>query len=378
MLKDNANKRMAVYLRRSEGESGSTEAQLKRIIEKIEKFERSGAIQKIDRNIVGRDITKKERFNAERDLAKVGDIYNEGEGASGFKFKDRPVLAELIKRLENNEYDGIIVESMNRVARDFSGLARFLLPLWREQGKVIYSLIDGQQLDGNRTNEAIINSQMTWGGIGKLEEIAKAEEVRTGSAVDKGYFKGSQPEWLGKTYRGVTYGFLDYRKAYELMKAAGLNPKGNLANAAEIAKIMGKTYRDRGSIKGDNKWANIWWNKMRGYDDAGVLEQWLDNYEAITQFIRNQGAYPKSSYKQPPVVNIIKSTTGYMAYPAGVNPAGSSEFVIFPNPLDVGLQELADNPDPLMIEGWQVIREPLSERVLLPTQTQPASRKKTK
>jgi len=378
MLKDNANKRMAVYLRRSEGESGSTEAQLNRIIEKIEKFERSGAIQKIDRNIVGRDITKKERFNAERDLAKVGDIYNEGEGASGFKFKDRPVLAELIKRLENNEYDGIIVESMNRVARDFSGLARFLLPLWREQGKVIYSLIDGQQLDGNRTNEAIINSQMTWGGIGKLEEIAKAEEVRTGSAVDKGYFKGSQPEWLGKTYRGVTYGFLDYRKAYELMKAAGLNPKGNLANAAEIAKIMGKTYRDRGSIKGDNKWANIWWNKMRGYDDAGVLEQWLDNYEAITQFIRNQGAYPKSSYKQQPVVNIIKSTTGYMAYPAGVNPAGSSEFVIFPNPLDVGLQELADNPDPLMIEGWQVIREPLSERVLLPTQTQPASRKKTK
>jgi len=378
MLKDNANKRMAVYLRRSEGESGSTEAQLNRIIEKIEKFERSGAIQKIDRNIVGRDITKKERFNAERDLAKVGDIYNEGEGASGFKFKDRPVLAELIKRLENNEYDGIIVESMNRVARDFSGLARFLLPLWREQGKVIYSLIDGQQLDGNRTNEAIINSQMTWGGIGKLEEIAKAEEVRTGSAVDKGYFKGSQPEWLGKTYRGVTYGFLDYRKAYELMKAAGLNPKGNLANAAEIAKIMGKTYRDRGSIKGDNKWANIWWNKMRGYDDAGVLEQWLDNYEAITQFIRNQGAYPKSSYKQQPVVNIIKSTTGYMAYPAGVNPAGSSEFVMFPNPLDVGLQELADNPDPLMIEGWQVIREPLSERVLLPTQTQPASRKKTK
>lgn len=378
MLKDNANKRMAVYLRRSEGESGSTEAQLNRIIEKIEKFERSGAIQKIDRNIVGRDITKKERFNAERDLAKVGDIYNEGEGASGFKFKDRPVLAELIKRLENNEYDGIIVESMNRVARDFSGLARFLLPLWREQGKVIYSLIDGQQLDGNRTNEAIINSQMTWGGIGKLEEIAKAEEVRTGSAVDKGYFKGSQPEWLGKTYRGVTYGFLDYRKAYELMKAAGLNPKGNLANAAEIAKIMGKTYRDRGSIKGDNKWANIWWNKMRGYDDAGVLEQWLDNYEAITQFIRNQGAYPKSSYKQQPVVNIIKSTTGYMAYPAGVNPAGSNEFVIFPNPLDVGLQELADNPDPLMIEGWQVIREPLSERVLLPTQTQPASRKKTK
>ena len=138
MLEKGAKKRMAVYLRRSEGESWSTEEQLTRILEKLKKLEKDKAILPIDRNIVGRDITKKERFNKERDLAKIGDIYNEGEGASGFKFKDRPVLAELIKRLENNEYDGIIVESMNRVARDFSGLARFLLPLWREQGKVIY------------------------------------------------------------------------------------------------------------------------------------------------------------------------------------------------------------------------------------------------
>ena len=378
MIEKGAKKRMAVYLRRSEGESGSTEEQLTRILDKLKKMEKDKAIMPIDLNIVGRDITKKERFNKERDLAKIGDIYNEGEGASGFKFKDRPVLAELIKRQKNNEYDGIIVESMNRVARDFSGLARFLLPLWREQGKVIYSLIDGQQLDSNRVNEAIINSQMTWGGIGKLEEIAKAEEVLTGSVVDKGYFKGSQPEWLGKTYRGVTYGFLDYRKAYDLMKAAGLNPKGNLANAAEIAKIMGKTYRDRGSIKGDNKWANTWFNKMRAYEDAGVLEDWLAAYEAITQFIRNQGAYPKASYKQEPIVNIIKSTTGYMAYPAGVNPAGSNEFVVFPNPLDVGLQNLADNADPMIIKGWNVIREPLADRVLLETQTQPKSRKTTK
>ena len=371
-------KKVAVYLRRSEGETGTTQDQLDRILPKLKDLVKDGTIKELNPSIVGRDINKKQRFNKVRDLALKGDIFNEGEGASGFKFADRPVLAELIKRTEAGEYDGIVVESMNRVARDFAGLSRFLLPLWREQGKEILSLIDGQILNANRLNEAIINSQMTWGGVSKLEEIAKAEETRTGTVVDAGYFKGSQPEWIGKTYRGVTYGFLDYRKAYALMKAAGLNDAGNLANAAAIARIMNKTYKDRGSTKGDNKWANLWFNKMRAYEEAGVLEEWLSNYEAITQFIRNQGKYPKASYKQDAVLNIIRATTGFMAYPAGVNPAGSQEFVVFPNPLEVGLQAIADNKNPLEIESWEVLREPLANRALVPIQTQPKSRKNTK
>jgi hypothetical protein len=219
---------------------------------------------------------------------------------------------------------------------------------------------------------------MTWGGISKLEEIQKAEEARTGDLLDKGYFKGSQPEWLGKTYRGVTYDFLDYRKAYELMKAAGLNSKGNLANAGEIAKIMGKIYNDRGTRKGDNKWANTWFNKMRAYEEAGVLESWLTAFESITQFIRNQGAYPKASYKQEPVMNIIRSTTGFMAYPAGVNPAGSSEFVLFPDPVEFGLQRLSAVKNPMEYEDWLVLREPIGDRAIQPIQTQPRSRKTTK
>jgi hypothetical protein len=374
-MKDWKKKKVAVYLRRSEGESGSTQDQLDRILPKLKELEKEGKIAKLNRNIVGRDITKKQRFDRQRDLNLKGDIFNEGEGASGFKFADRPVLAELIKRTEAGEYDGILVESMNRVARDFAGLSRFLLPLWRDQGKEILSLIDGQVLDKNRLNEAIINSQMTWGGISKLEEIAKAEEARTGTVIDTGYFKGSQPEWIGKTYRGVTYKFLDYRKAYELMKAAGLNKAGNLANAADIAKIMGKTYKDRGSIKGDNKWANIWFKKMRAYEEAGVLENWLNAYEGISRYIQNAGAYPKATYKTQPVVNIIRATTGFMAYPAGVNPAGSNEFVIFPDPMAVGLERIASTKNVLDLEDWMVIREPVADRALLPIQTQPRSRK---
>jgi len=377
-MKDWDKKKVAVYLRRSEGETGSTQDQLDRILPKLKELEKEGKIAKLNKGIVGRDITKKQRFDRQRDLNLKGDIFNEGEGASGFKFADRPVLAELIKRTEAGEYDGILVESMNRVARDFAGLSRFLLPLWRDQGKEILSLIDGQVLDKNRLNEAIINSQMTWGGISKLEEIAKAEEARTGTVIDTGYFKGSQPEWIGKTYRGVTYKFLDYRKAYELMKAAGLNPKGNLANAADIAKIMGKTYKDRGSIKGDNKWANIWFKKMRAYEEAGVLENWLNAYEGISRYIQNAGAYPKATYKTQPVVNIIRATTGFMAYPAGVNPAGSNEFIIFPDPMAVGLERIASTKNVLDLEDWMVMREPLADRALLPIQTQPRSRKTQK
>ena len=376
-MKDWDNKKVAVYLRRSEGESGSTQDQLNRVLPKLKELEKEGKIKTLNRTIVGRDIEKKRRFNKEKDLELQGDIYNEGEGASGFKFADRPVLAELIKRVEAGEYDAIMVESMNRVARDFAGLSRFLLPLWRDQGKEIYSLIDGQMLDKNRINEAIINSQMTWGGISKLEEIAKGEEERTGSLVDKGYFKGSQPEWLGKTYRGVTYEFLDYRKAYNLMKASGLNKAGNLASAGDIAKIMGKVYNDRGTRKGDNKWANLWWNKMRDYEEAGALESWLTAYETITQFIRNQGTYPKASYKQEPVMNLIRNTTGFMAYPAGVNPAGSREFVVFPDPVEFGLQRLSETKNPLEYEDWMVMREPVGERALMTIQTQPRSRKST-
>ena len=377
-MKDWKKKKVAVYLRRSEGESGSTQDQLDRILPKLKELEKEGKIAKLNTGIVGRDITKQQRFDRQRDLNLKGDIFNEGEGASGFKFADRPVLAELIKRTEAGEYDGILVESMNRVARDFAGLSRFLLPLWRDQGKEILSLIDGQVLDKNRLNEAIINSQMTWGGISKLEEIAKAEEARTGTVIDTGYFKGSQPEWIGKTYRGVTYKFLDYRKAYELMKAAGLNPKGNLANAADIAKIMGKTYNDRGSIKGDNKWANIWFKKMRAYEEAGVLENWLNAYEGISRYIQNAGAYAKATYKTQPVKNIIRATTGFMAYPAGVNPAGSNEFVIFPDPMEFGLERIASTKNVLDLEDWMVIREPVADRALLPIQTQPRSRKTQK
>ena len=61
---DYQGKKFAVYLRRSQGETGDTKSQFDRIISKIEKLEKSKKIKKINRSIVGRDIDGKTKFKA--------------------------------------------------------------------------------------------------------------------------------------------------------------------------------------------------------------------------------------------------------------------------------------------------------------------------
>ena len=159
---DLKGKKFAVYLRRSEGESGSTKKQLERIKNDIKELEEKTGL-KINKDIVGKDINKKVRFKATRDLVNIGsdgeiisrvegDIFNEGEGASGFKIKNRPVFKELVRRVEAGEYDGIFLESFDRISRDIHGLSHFALPLWREDGILILGA-DGKYLDDDLENE---------------------------------------------------------------------------------------------------------------------------------------------------------------------------------------------------------------------------------
>jgi len=360
-MKDWKKKKMAVYLRRSEGETGSTQSQYDRIKKRLAELERKGIIAKLDRGVVGRDITGKRRFKAERDLALSGSIFNEGEGASGFKFEQRPVFVELLSRMKEGQYDGIIVESMNRIARDFAGLSHLALPAWREDGKVILSLTDNQILSDNRTNEAIINSQMTWGGIGKLEEIGKAKAALR-DAIDYGYLAGSTPEFLGAATK--SHG-LDYRKAWKLMNAFGENDRGNLEKPTTVGKEFDK----------DNKWASLWYKKMKGFEQAGVLEDWLSGIEAVNLFIANLGGYARNQFKSPHVKQLLKSTRGYFGYPAGVNLSGSDEFVMFPTPTDIGIETLAYNKVE-DIPGFKVNRGKVGTREILDIMTQPRARGK--
>jgi len=360
-------KKYALYLRRSQGETGDTKSQLERIQNKISKLEKSKKIKKMDRRIVGRDIDGKVKFKADRDLILEGDFFNEGNGQSGFKFEERPVFVELLRRVRAGEYDGILVETMNRVARDFAGLSHLALPLWREEGKIIHDMTSGQTLDDNRINEAIINTQMTWGGIGKQEEIKKGKSALKGK-IASGYLAGSTPEWIGaKSSQGKGQ---DYRRLFALGEAAGLTDKGTLADPTNIGRIFGK----------DNKWASLWYGKMKNYEKLGVLDEWLDNIDMVNNFIvEGGGEYPRRFFNQKPVTNLLARTRGYFGYPAGVNLAKTNEFVVFPNPAEM-LMELTEEDFNFNENGEDYVKvmilNPAQIALLNVSQTQPRARGK--
>jgi len=362
---EHKGKKFAVYLRRSQGETGDTKAQLARIDKKLNKLEKSKTIKKLNRKVVGRDINGKIKFNADRDLIVSGDIFNEGNGQSGFKFEERPVLIELIKRMREGEYDGIIVESMDRFARDFAGLSHLALPLWREEGKVIYALESGQTLDANRTNEAIINSQMTWGGIGKQTEISKSKQALRGK-IAQGYLSGSRVQFLGDKSKAGNTG-VDYRKLWNVSKASGENANGNPNNGTQIGRMFGR----------DNKFVNLWYGKMKNFDELGVLDNWLKAVEAMNTFVReNGGEYPRRFFTTNKAKRLFDRTRGYFGYPAGVNLAGTNTFVRFSYPLDFDLEELATSKN--VPDGYVVEEEITAEQKsnLNVAQTQPRARGK--
>jgi len=357
---DFKGKKWAVYLRRSKGESGSTKEQLEQIMQFIEPLEKSKKMRKINRGVVGRDIDKKRKGV---DLELKGDIYNEGDGFSGYNVAGRPVFMELLTRLRDGQYDGVLAVSMDRYARNYGALSRYAYDLWAEMAKprVFYGFAEqrglGQKGEAGILNEAVLSSLMNWGGIAKKLEIQKAETKRTGTGVDKGYLAGSTPEFLGKTYRGKTTKIVKYRDAAN----AALAGEG----AYNIARAAGK-YDKFGQP--NSSWTRTWKPRFLNYAELGVLDDWLDAFEAINEYIKGLGGYPANAYKSKEVTRILKHTRGYFGYPAGlalVNPNdGTLEFVEFPNPLEIGLDKLADVDDPTTIPEFVVNRRILDDEEL--------------
>jgi len=364
-------KKFAVYLRRSEGESGSTKAQLTRISKQLNALEKATG-RKINRTIVGKDINKKRRFNAKQDLAVKGDVFNEGEQATGFKTRNRPVLMEMVKRIQNGDYDGIVVESFDRISRDILGLAHFALPLWREDGKIILDLSTGKVLGVDREEEALLGIVNLAGSLTKVAEIKKSKEALK-TTIDDGYLTGSRPEFLGS---GTKNAGLDYRKAWALMQAYGESfskraKRVTLDNSTAVGKAFNK----------DNKWAGDWYDKMKAWNELGVLDTWLDNYDAINAMIRTIGKPYTRTYKRSvPLNNVLYASRGFFAYPAGVllkakDAKGVDEFVVFPDPLSIGfdrLSEMKENASEL--EDFVVERTAFDGRELAKVQTQPRAR----
>jgi len=375
-MMDWEKKKVALYLRRSEGEKGTTKAQLKRILPMIAAAEKAGQIAKLNRGIVGKDMTKKRRG---LDLEIKGDIWNEGDGKSAFgEMSKRPVMMELIDRVRDGQYDGVVFETMDRMTRDPAELGEAgVTDLYRRQGKHLVSLTEPQLgfVPDDPLKEAITITYLLWGGIGKKTEAKKSKKELLTSVIDRGYMSGSMPEFLGRDTK--THG-LDYRRAYRLMLAVGENPKyGIPKNTTEVAMMLGKKdwLPTEQRFKANNRWVGQWYKRMKAWDELGVLDDWFSTVEHVNAYVRNMGDRHRHHYKSESVKRITAAIAGYIGYPAGVNPAGTQEFVTFPKPLDIGLDAIASVENPTVLENGHVKREPLGTRKLALAQTQPRAKR---
>jgi len=363
--------KVALYLRRSKGEGGSTLEQLEALMKPIEEMEMNGEIQIVNRGVVGRDINKKRRGV---DLTLEGDIWNEGEGASGFDVAGRPVLIHLNSLLRKGVYDGVIVISLDRLARNYGALARYAYDLWAEQDPPVFfhGITNGKTLGRTDANapieEAVVNTEMTWGGVTKQTEIKKAEAKRVGVNVTRGYLLGSRPEWLGKEYRGKTSKGVPYRAVYEVLRKGG--------DSRDFA-IAGGKYDKTG--RPERGFYRNWAGRLQGYADLGVLDTWLDGVDKVNAFIRSLSpTQPKSGYNQ--AARVLKATAGYFAYPAGVmlvDPKDNSQsFIQFPNPNEIDFEELMNTNDASTLEDFNVSVTEYDGGDLHLLQTQPRSKQK--
>jgi len=373
MTADWKNKKVAIYLRRSKGDTGDTESQLGRIEPLIRALEKAKKIKKVNRSIVGRQFkyTKAEgRFKSSRDLARSGDIFNEGDGESAFdSARERVVLGELLKRMRAGEYDAVLAETLDRYSRDPLDFATAALDDWRKNGKQFASLKESFYYGSpNPLDESIITTQLMWGGEAKKGESRKSRTALE-KKIDIGYITKPKAELRGSGSKGAGR---NYRTVWARMLTYGDTPEGRLKKPGEVGKSFGR----------DHTWASNFyeifkqWNSYVYPDGETALDKWFDAVDAVNQYIAE---YPMKrdgdSYKQKEVKQLIKSANGFLAYPAGVNPSSKyptaqNQFILFPNPTDFDIDELATQADPNMIQGWTVIREPLGERKLMKHQTQ--------
>ena len=256
------------------------------------------------------------------------------------------------------------MESFDRLSRDILGLAAFALPLWRQDGKIFLGF-NGDYLDKDRENEYLKTIVSAASSLAKIGEIGKAKDALFGDAVSKGFLKGSQPSFLGD---GTKIAGVDYRRAYDMMKVMGENPKnGKVRNQGFI----------EAEFNASKNWADRWYQKMKQFEQLKVLEDWLTSVEQFNQFIDSFDAKPSQVWKKnQQVLNAKKSAAGFFAYPAGVKVETTQEFVKFPVPSKIGFDKLGEVADPTMIGEFVVQREPYSNQLLQVVQTQPRSRAK--
>lgn len=380
-------KKAAVYIRRSKGESGDTKAQLERIKNQVKALAKDGKINPVNFDMVGRQFSypetatgKKGRFNPSIHLALKGDVFNEGDGQSAFgNAADRSVLNELLRRMRAGEYDLVLAESLDRFSRDPLDFATVALDLWRVDKNIFWGLSDQRGYGTQQPfNEAIITTQLMWGGETKKQEGKKSISALE-AKLDRGFITSRmKAEFIGS---GSKNAGLDYRRFWKIAQAYGDNKKGRLTSPSKVGE----------EFRRDHTWAsNTYemfkqWNSITLKNDLTALEAWFNTIDAINEFILNLPSMQKvTNFKSEAAQNLMSNSNGFINYPAGFSPSdkypqASKEFIQFPYPLDFSFEELSMTKKPQDdIQGWEIMRTPitkLEKENLLKYQTQFRSKK---
>jgi DNA invertase Pin-like site-specific DNA recombinase len=135
-------------------------------------------------NVSGRGVSLDEQakwITAEANRRKASlELVSEGDGVSGKKLSNRPILTETLNRLDRGEFDGLIVKKLDRLSRSVSD---FLYLLERSR-KGKWSLIIGD-LDIDTSTplgEAMATVSATFA---QLERAKIAERTRDALAYKK-------------------------------------------------------------------------------------------------------------------------------------------------------------------------------------------------
>jgi len=375
---DNWEKRKALlYLRRSHGESGTTKKQLERVEDMIDLLEDLGHIEKMDRRIQGKSIDKKYRG----EKYGKGDIYNEGEGESGFK-DDRPVFNAMVKRAIDENYDILMGETLDRFARDSLVFGAVVGP-YLIAGGTAYGLAEDAIMNYEEENLAKKSAAiglMEFGGLAKRIEIEKSKRARIGrkrktaagvttdirgTAAERGFVSGGVLDW-----ERLLAGKLNLRDAF-LMMEGWPKRNGKLKNGNELDRQVGVS----------QGWHTNWYPRFKFYEEMGITEEWLSTIEAVVAYLKTLGKYPKSIMKTDEAKALAYATKAWLLYPAGVNLANTITFVEWPKPLDVGIAAMANAKKVASLDKWIVTQStlaPMEQRKLHPKQTQPRTRKADK
>ena len=367
-VKDWKNKKVAVYIRASQGDAEKVGKQWDIVRPWIEFMRSKRKIGAFDYHIRGKSFVKAGGWRGV-DVDRRGDIWNEGI-QSGFQLQNRPVLEALFDELNKGRYQAVIVYDFERIARNYDDLAYITYEPRYNDDAAFYDILNDLLLtkDTEFLPRLGIILGIEVGGEKKRGEIEKGIEtvdlkLATGF-VAGGLFDLGQA-WKDKAGRRPAFPWrrLWHRFLSEGESRASTPEIPKAANVTNIALDFGKSSIDKktGELKGNAKWAQKWFKRMSWMNQMGVLDDWLDVVEQVSE----RAVKARGRVQNEKVWNLLEYLTGWLNHPAGlwyerkvpksVPPKFDDVgFVKFPHPLEIGLDALMETADPRTLKGWEV------------------------